>query len=76
MNELQDYQPLQLSNLLAKETVTYYKLIGYGSSVEECTQCNERIKQIQLELESRRNPEERNILQRRHTPAAPEYSSN
>ncbi len=74
MKELQDYQPLQLSNLLAKETVTYYKLIGYGSSVEECTQCNDRIKQIQRELESRRNPEERNILQRRHAPAAPEYS--
>ena len=74
MKELQDFQPLQLSNLLAKETVTYYKLIGYGSSVEECTQCNERIKQIQRELESRRDPEERNILQRRNVSATPEYS--
>lgn len=74
MIELQNYQPLQLTNLLAKETVTYYKLIGYGSSVEECTQCNERIKQIQRELESRRNPEDINILQRRHVPATPEYS--
>lgn len=74
MKELQDFQPLQLSNLLAKETVTYYKLIGYGSSVEECTQCNERIKQIQRELESRRDPEERNILQRRNVSAIPKYS--
>ena len=74
MKELQDFQPLQLTTLLAKETVTYYKLIGYGSSVEECTQCNDRIKQIQRELESRRNPEERNILQPRHIPAASEYS--
>ncbi len=74
MNELKDFQPSQLSNLLAKETVTYYKLIGFGSSVEECTQCNERIRQIQRELESRRNPEERNILQRRNIPATPEYS--
>jgi len=74
MKELQDFQPLQLSNLLAKETVMYYKLIGYGSSVEECTQCNDRIKQIQRELESRRDPEERNILQRRNVSAAAEYS--
>ncbi len=74
MNELKDFQPSQLLNLLAKETVTYYKLIGYGSSVEECTQCNDRIKQIQRELEFRRNPGERDILQGRYIPAAPEYS--
>ena len=74
MNELQDFQPLQLVNLLAEQTVTYYKLIGYGASVEECTQCNDRIKQIQKELASRRNPEERNILERQYAHAEPEYS--
>ena len=73
MNELQDFQPLQLVNLLAEQTVTYYKLIGYGASVEECTQCNDKIKQIQKELALRRNPEERNILERQYAPAEPEY---
>ena len=74
MKELQDFQPLQLMNLLAEQTVTYYKLIGYGASVEECTQCNDRIKQIQRELASRRNPEERNLLEREYITAEPEYS--
>jgi hypothetical protein len=64
MKELHDFQTSQLINLLAKETINYYKLVGYGVSVEECTQCNDGIKRIQMELESRRNQEERNILQR------------
>jgi len=74
MKELQDFQPLQLVNLLAEQTITYYKLIGYGASVEECTQCNDRINQIQKELASRRNPEERDILERQYAAAEPEYS--
>jgi len=64
MKELHDFQTSQLINLLAKETINYYKLVGYGASVEECTQCNNSIKQIQMELDSRRNLEEINILQR------------
>jgi hypothetical protein len=73
MNELKDFEPLQLRTLLSQETVSYYKLIGFGASVEECTQCNDRIKQIQQELASRRDPEERNILDRQYVDAEPEY---
>ena len=74
MKELQDYQPSQLINLLAKETITYYKLVGYGASVEECTQCNNRIKQIERALDSRRNSEEKNISLRKYVSAPVEYS--
>ena len=74
MKELQDFQPLQLTNLLAHETIAYYKLIGDDASVEECTQCNERIRQIERELESRRDPHERNILNRQYKLSPPEYS--
>jgi hypothetical protein len=68
MEELHDFQPSQLANLLAKETITYYKLIGYGASVEECTQCNSRIKEIQMELDSRRNPAEEVLYSERQPP--------
>lgn len=64
MEALQDFQPSELVHLLAKETVTYYKLVGYGASVEECAQCNNRIKQIEKELDSRRNLEEKKLFQR------------
>ncbi len=64
MEALQDFQRSELAHLLAKETITYYKLVGYGASVEECTQCNKRIKQIEKELDSRRNPEEKKLFQR------------
>jgi len=74
MKELQDFQPSQLVNLLAQETISYYKLIGDNASVEECTQCNDRIRQIEIELNSRRNPLERNILNRQYKLPAPEYS--
>jgi len=74
MKELHDFQTTQLLNLLAKETINYYKLIGYGASVEECTQCNNGIKQIQMELESRRTKEEKNIFQRQDISALVEYS--
>ena len=74
MKELHDFQTPQLLNLLAKETINYYKLIGYGASVEECTQCNTTIKQIQMELESRRTKEEKNIFQRQNISAPVEYS--
>ena len=74
MKELQDFQPTQLVNLLAKETISYYKLIGDDASVEECTQCNYRIRQIELELDSRRDPQERNILTRQYKSASAEYS--
>jgi len=74
MKELHDFQTPQLLNLLAKETINYYKLIGYGASVEECTQCNNGIRQIQMELESRRDPHERNILNRQYKSPSPEYS--
>ena len=68
MEALQDFQPSQLIRLLAKETVTYYKLVGYGASVDECTQCNARIKQIEKELAARRYTEEEKMLQR-YSPA-------
>ncbi|HET6769762.1 MAG TPA: hypothetical protein VFH08_20280 [Chitinophagaceae bacterium] len=68
METLRDFQPSQLAHLLAKETITYYKLVGYGASVEECTQCNSRIKQIEKELDSRRDPEEKKLFQR-YSPA-------
>jgi len=74
MKELHDLQTSQLLNLLAKETISYYKLIGYGASVEECTQCNNGIKQIQMELESRRTQEEKNIFQRQTISEPVEYS--
>ena len=74
MKELHDFQTSQLVNLLAKETINYYKLVGYGASVEECTQCNNSLKQIQMELESRRVKEEKNIFQRQNISAPPEYS--
>ena len=74
MKEFQDFQPSQLVNLLAKETISYYKLIGDDASVEECTQCNDRIRQIELELDSRRDPQERNILKRQYKTPSPEYS--
>ena len=74
MKELHDFQTSQLLNLLAQETINYYKLIGYGASVEECTQCNNGIKQIQMELESRRTKEEKNIFQRENISAPVEYS--
>ena len=66
MNKFQDFQPSQLLNLLAQETISYYKLIGDDASVEECTQCNDRIRQIEIELDSRRDPYERNILTRQY----------
>ena len=68
MESLQDLQPSQLVRLLAKETITYYKLVGYGASVDECTQCNARIKQIEKELDARRYAEERKMLPR-YSPA-------
>lgn len=74
MKEYQDFQPTQLVNLLAQETISYYKLIGDGASVEECTQCNDRIRQIETELGSRRDPQERNILNRQYQMSSPEYS--
>jgi len=63
MNELKDFQSVQLMNLIAQETINYYKLVGYGASVEECTQCNERIKKIRSELDSRRNAEDSILFQ-------------
>jgi hypothetical protein len=74
MNELHDFQTSQLLNLLAKETINYYKLIGYDASVEECTQCNNEIKQIQMELESRRTKEEKNVFKHQNISAPVEYS--
>ncbi len=74
MKELQDFHPSQLVNLLAQETISYYKLIGDGASVEECTQCNDRIRQIEMELDSRRDPFDRNILKRQYKSTLPEYS--
>ena len=74
MKELHDFQTSQLVNLLAQETINYYKLVGYGASVEECTQYNNGIKQIEMELDSRRNHEEKNILQRQNISAPVEYS--
>ena len=74
MKELQDFQPSQLVNLLAQETITYYKLIGDDASVEDCTQCNNRIRQIEMELNSRRDPHERNILNRQYKSPSAEYS--
>ena len=74
MKELHDFQTPQLLNLLAKETINYYKLIGYDASVEECTQCNKRIRQIQMEVESRRSNEEKNIFHDQDISAPAEYS--
>lgn len=74
MKELHDFQTSQLVELLAKETINYYKLVGYGASVEECTQYNNGIKEIQIELESRRANEDKNIFKRQSMPAPVEYS--
>ena len=69
MKELHDFQTSQLVNLLAKETINYYKLVGYGAGVEECTQCNNGIKKIQNELELRRNQEEKKLFQQQDVSA-------
>jgi len=74
MKELHDFQTSQLLNLLAKETINYYKLVGYGASVEECTQYNNGIKRIEMELESRRTKEEKNIFHHENISAPVEYS--
>ena len=74
MKEFQDFQPSQLVNLLAQETISYYKMIGDDASVEECTQCNNRIRQIEMELDSRRDPQKKNILNRQYKAASSEYS--
>jgi hypothetical protein len=74
MKELNDYQTRELVNLLAKATINYYKLVGSGASVEECTQCNKGIKEIQEELDSRRNIEEKNIFKRPVLSEPLEYS--
>ena len=74
MKELHDFQTSQLVNLLAKETINYYKLIGFEATVEECTQCNNGIKQIQKELESRRSNEEGIIFQGQSISEPAEYS--
>jgi Zn ribbon nucleic-acid-binding protein len=74
MDELHDFQTSQLVNLLAKETINYYKLIGYGVSVEECTQCNNHIKEIERELASRRNQTEKIISQREDVSEPVEYA--
>ena len=71
MEALQDFQSSQLVRLLAKETITYYKLVGYGASVDECTQCNDRIKQIEKELDARRYAEEKKMLPR-YSPVLPD----
>jgi len=75
MMDLQHFQPSQLVRLIAQETISYYRLIGDGASVEECAQCNNRIKQIEMELESRRNKDEKNILQRQPISESVEYSN-
>ena len=64
MKQLKDFQRVQLMTLLAQETVSYYKLIGFGANVEECSQCNDRIKEIRSELDSRRSADEKNFFQR------------
>lgn len=74
MDELHDFQTSQLVNLLAKETINYYKLVGFGASVEECTQCNNGIKRIEMELESRRAKEEKIIFQHQNRSTPAEYS--
>ena len=74
METLQDFQPSQLVRLLAKETISYYKLVGYGASVEECTQCNDRIKQIERELNARRYAEEKKMLQQYYPALADNFA--
>ena len=64
MEQLKDFHHVQLMTLLAQETVSYYKLIGFGASVEEYSQCNYRIRAIRSELNSRRSADERNFFQR------------
>lgn len=72
MKELNDLQTSELINLIARETIAYYKLVGSGASVEECTQCNGRIKQIEMELDSRRMQEEKNMFHRQNVSAPTE----
>ena len=74
MEEFNDYQTSQLVNLLAKATINYYKLVGFGASVEECAQHNKRIKQIEQELDSRRNNEDKIIFKRPVLSEPLEYS--
>jgi len=74
MRELQDFQSSQLMSLLAKETISYYKLMGDAANVEECTQCNYRINQIRRELDLRKNPGKKNISLRKNVSAPHVYS--
>ena len=74
MKQLQDFQSSQLMSLLTKETISYYKLMEDGASVEECTQCNIRITKIRAELESRKSPHEKNISLQKNIPLPHKYS--
>ena len=62
MTEVNNSQITALKELLAKETINYYKLVGYGASIEECRACNGRIKQMESELESRRDPHNNDLF--------------
>lgn len=74
MKEVGNCQITELKALLAKETINYYKLVGYGASIEECRECNGRIMQMEEELKSRRNRTEDNLLTRPYELATAEYS--
>ena len=74
MSELKDFQSAQLLTLLTKETISYYKLLGYDANEEKCTQCINRINGIRSELESRRNSGGEKIFQRRSIAAPSNYS--
>lgn len=75
MKKLRNFPTQQLNTLLARETVNYYKLVGFGASIEECIECNNGIKEIQTELELRRNHEENNMLLHAESPAAIETAA-
>jgi len=74
MTEVNNFQITDLNVLLAKETINYYKLVGYGASIEECRECNGRIKQMEAELASRRDPHNNDLLNRHYELSTAEYS--
>jgi hypothetical protein len=74
MTEVNNFQITMLKEQLAKETINYYKLVGYGAGIEECRECNSRIKQMEVELESRRDLYVNDLLKRQYEFSPTEHS--
>lgn len=55
MLDLKAMEKSELVDLLAKETVRYYKMSKMGAEKEKYDDCKATIKEIHLEIERRKN---------------------